>query len=204
MADLKGDPRVPEAVAVQATDEELAERLGRGSTAAFEELVERHQRRIRTLCWRMTGLLQEVDDLAQETFLRVFRHRDAYQAGKPFHTWLKRICVNVCLTHRERERRHGPVLELTDVERRATRGGPGTAPPADPEATVSDAQAAHSVRRVLEALAEPFRTTLILRVFGGLSYQEIADELGCSPGTVMSRINRARIQVKTHLKDLAC
>ena len=151
----------------------------------------------------MTGATSEGDDLAQETFLRVFRHRDAYQAGKPFSTWLQRICVNVCLTHQERQKKRGPALDLDQAEERAARTGK-SASPADPEAKVSAADAAHTVQRVLVALAEPFRTTLILRVFGNLSYQEIADELGCSLGTVMSRINRARIQVKTHLKDLAC
>ena len=191
---------MPEVQQQGRTDEELARQLVGGDELAFEELVDRHQRRIRTLCWRISGSIEEAEDLTQETFLRVFRHRDAYQLDRPFHTWLKRICVNVCLTHRERQRRRGVVLELNPKREDAA----ASARPADPQDQVVDAAAAHSVKQVIDLLSEPFRTTLVLRVFGGLSYQEIADELGCSLGTVMSRINRARLAVKTNLKDIVC
>ena len=72
--------------------------------AAFAELVDRHQRRVHVLCWRLSGSAEESKDLAQETFLRVFSHRANYQPGKPFTAWLQRICVNVCLTHNARLR----------------------------------------------------------------------------------------------------
>jgi RNA polymerase sigma-70 factor (ECF subfamily) len=204
MADLKGDPSVREAVAgVTPADEVLAERLVGGDPIAFEALVDRHGRRVRTLCYRMSGSLSEADDLAQETFLRVYRHRGTYQAGKPFGTWLHRICVNVCLTHRERQRRQPPVARLPEGDRRPPPEAPAGAS-ADPEARAAEAQLVGAVQRIVGALAEPFRTTLILRVFAGLSYQEIADVLGCGLGTVMSRINRARAQVRGHMKDLVC
>ena len=180
---------------VSPTDEEL---MGEGSAAAFAELVVRHQRRIRLLCWRVSGSLAESEDLAQETFIRAYHHRDSFQPGKPFVAWLQRICVNVCLTHNERLRHRPPVDALAHEDDCPVLAAD------DPEARVADADAADRVQRVVERLAEPFRTTLVLRVFGGLSYQEIAGELGCSLGTVMSRINRARMQLRNHLKDLTC
>lgn len=197
---------MPEAVPVGASDEELAERLAGGDQAAFAELVDRHQRRVRTLCWRMTGRGEEAEDLAQETFLRVFRHRDAYQPGRPFESWLKRICVNVCLTHQENVRRRGPVLALGDADAGpvAVAAAVAGARDRDPEAKAFASDAASKVQRVVQAVTEPYRTALVLRVFGGLSYQEIAAELGCSVGTVMSRLSRARALAKHLLEDEIC
>lgn len=175
---------MPEAALKSPTDEELARDLSAGDLAAFDQLVERHQRRIRTLAFRLSGALSEVDDLTQETFLRVYRHRDAFQPERPFATWVTRICVNVCLTHRHRARRHVALERVPE-----------------PAAPAGDPAGALSVKQVLDALAEPFRTTLILRVFGGLSYEEIAAEMTCSLGTVMSRLSRARAQVREQLEE---
>lgn len=184
------------------SDEDLVRLVVAGDASAFAELVGRHQRRIRTLCWRITGNSDESLDLTQETFLRVYNHRTAYQPGKPFVVWLQRICANVCLTHNERLRRRLPMAGLDDDDDSSVPAAPSAA--VDPETRVSETDAADAVHRMVQALADPFRTTLVLRVFGGLSYQEIADELGCSLGTVMSRINRARMQLRSRLKDLSC
>ena len=188
-------------MALVRTDEDLARLLAGGDAQAFEELVDRHQRRVRTLCYRLSGNLAEAEDLTQETFLRVFRHRDAYQPDRPFARWLKRICVNVCLTHRQRER-PGRVVPLADVDAgpMAARAGGER----DPAAHAAEREAARAVQEVIRELPEPFRNTLVLRVFGELSYQEIAEELGCSPGTVMSRLARARALVREMLEGKLC
>jgi RNA polymerase sigma-70 factor (ECF subfamily) len=190
------------AAAVAApSDEELACSLSEGSSCAFDALVRKYHRRVFGICYRMSGSAQESEDLVQETFLRVFRHRSTYQPGRRFVAWLDRICINVCLTHRERSRRQGPLtsLELDDTRRPATvvAGSMNQ----DPEARAGVSELIDSVHRITKTLSPPYRAALILRVFADLSYQEIAVALGCSIGTVMSRLNRARIALRNQLKD---
>lgn len=188
---------MPEVRTVIEPDEDLLRRVCAGDAAAFAALVDRHQRRVRLLCWRITGSFDEAQDLTQEVWVRVHHHRASYQPGKPLTAWLQRIAVNVCLTFNERMRRRLPVCALEEDE-----DTPVLAPAADPAQLFAEAAGADGVQRVVERLAEPFRTTFVLRVFGELTYQEIANELNCSLGTVMSRINRARQHLKSHLKDV--
>lgn len=185
------------------TDEELADRLLAGDQEAFEVLVRRHHGRVRSLCYRMTGTRADAEDLSQETFLRVFRHRETYQSGRRFRVWLDRICMNVCLTHQERIKRTGPIVRLGDRTGELPAGAlVGAAERQDPEARAQMNEMLKSVAKVTQDLPAQYRAALVLRIFGGLSYQEIADVLGISMGTVMSRINRARIRVRNQLKDL--
>ena len=180
-----------EAAVQAASDEDLAGRLTQGDQEAFEVLVRRHHRRVRSLCYRMTGTMNEAEDLSQETFLRVFRHRATYQAGRRFRTWLDRICMNVCLTFRENQKKTGPVVRLGDRDAMIP-----ASPRQDPEARAGMNEMMRKVTQATNDLPAPYRAALVLRIFGGLAYQEIADVLGCSIGTVMSRINRARIRVR--------
>lgn len=193
---------MPEArLAAPPTDEELASQLVAGDQSAFEALVRRHHRRMRSLCFRMTGSATEAEDLSQETFLRVFRHRATYQAGRRFRTWLDRICMNVCLTYRESMKRTGPVVRLGDRDGSVPASVQPSGSSQDPEARAGMNELMARVTRATGDLPAPYRAALVLRIFGGLSYQEIADVLSCSIGTVMSRINRARIRVRAELKD---
>lgn len=192
-----------EAAVALVSDEDLASRLAGGDQDAFETLVRRHHRRVRSLCYRMTGTMNEAEDLSQEAFLRVYRHRETYQVGRRFRVWLDRICMNVCLTHQERMRRVGPVVRLGDADAQVPASAlPGSAQRQDPEARAQMNEMMASVKKVTQELPAPYRAALVLRIFGGLSYQEIAEVLGISMGTVMSRINRARIRVRNQLKDL--
>jgi RNA polymerase sigma-70 factor (ECF subfamily) len=183
------------------SDEELARSFVAGDPRAFEQVVDRHAPRVRAVAYRITGSVAESEDLAQEVFLRVYRHRESYRADRPFKAWLDRICVNVCLTHQKRMQLAGGLARPAAYDETiAAHGAPGAAAPLSPEAHASHRDSERTVEKVLKALAEPFRTTLVLRVFGGLTYQEIADSLGCSLGTVMSRVSRARNQIRDRLK----
>lgn len=192
-----------EAAVSAASDEDLAGRLVAGDQEAFEALVRRHHRRVRSLCYRMTGTMNEAEDLSQETFLRVFRHRETYQVGRRFRTWLDRICMNVCLTHQEKVKRVGPVVRMGEATVEISAAAlPGAAERQDPEARARMNETLAKVREVTQELPAQYRAALVLRIFGGLSYQEIAEVLSISIGTVMSRINRARVRVRNQLKDL--
>jgi len=191
-----------QAAAVKPSDEVLAALLIQDDQSAFEELVRRYHRRVHGICYRMTGSVQEAEDLSQETFLRVFRYRSSYQSGRAFRLWLDRICVNVCVSHKDQMRQRGSVVSLgsgsADLPAEAGAGGGERQ---DPEARAGMSELVQSVQKIAVTLPLPYRAALVLRAFAGLSYQEIADVLRCSVGTVMSRLRRARINVRNHLRD---
>jgi RNA polymerase sigma-70 factor (ECF subfamily) len=200
----KGERMGPSPANNEPSDEELAEQLFKGNRRAFDTLVRRHHRRIQGICYRMCNSSADAEDLAQETFLRVYRHRESYQTGRRFRVWLDRICVNVCITHKERTRGRGRVVLLGDTEPGvvAAQGPLHPRQRHDPEARATFKDMMGRFEKVLATLAAPYRAALVLRVQSDLSYQEIAEVLGCSIGTVMSRLNRARIKVRNHLKDM--
>ena len=197
------DRRGPHEIATgPLTDEALGERLRDGDRAAFDELVRRCHRRVRTICRRMVRSVEESEDLSQETFLRMYRYRHTYQMERKFTSWLDKICVNVCLRHKERnQKRDAAVVHLGD--RDVSNEGPaplGSENLRDPEALARVSELKGQIHDALQSLAPSYRFAIVLRVFSGLSYQEIAEALDCSIGTVMSRINRARTKLRDRLK----
>jgi len=169
-----------------------------GSRAAFDMLVLKYQRRVERLLARSVRDPADVADLCQETFLAAYRGLPAFRGESAFYTWIYRIAINAAKRHRGRQR---PVESLDDTE-----GTFGTdASPSDdatPEALLAGRQLARELDDAVAALAEDQRRALLLREVDGLSYDEIADLLACPPGTVRSRIFRAREAVAARLRPL--
>ncbi|CAM3860263.1 sigma-70 family RNA polymerase sigma factor [Roseateles saccharophilus] len=169
-----------------------------GNRAAFDMLVLKYQRRVERLLARSVRSPEDVADLCQETFLAAYRALPAFRGESAFYTWLYRIAVNAAQRHRSR---HRPAGSLDDED-----GTFGTevAPTEDatPEALLASRQLAQGLNAAVEALAEDQRRALLLREVDGLSYEEIADLLDCPPGTVRSRIFRAREAVAARLRPL--
>ena len=174
-----------------ASDEDLVE-LARASdmydTRPFELLVRRHQSFVAANCRAIVRSPNDVDDLAQEVFVKAFFGLRRFERRAPFRAWLHRIKVNHCLNHLRRTR--GPVmLEIDDpvVE--------GHASVAVPPEAVTALQAADDRERMLEvlnAMSDALRLPLMLRDADGLSYDEIATQLGISLSAVKMRIKRGR------------
>ena len=165
-------------------DEALLVRVADGDPAAVRALVGRKLPRLLGLAQRMLGDGMEAEDVAQEAFLRVWRQAPKWRPGQArFDTWLYRLVVNICLDHRRRRRNLLPILEdLVDVVRPSR------------ETVLGDmlqAEAHDKVREIVSRLAPEHRMVVVLRYTEGLSYEEIAEILGCSRGTVASRLNRA-------------
>lgn len=140
----------------------------------------------------------DVADLCQETFLAAYRALPAFRGDSAFYTWIYRIAVNAAQRHRARRR---PDESLTDDEGTFdTRAAPSD--DATPEALLASRQLARSLDEAVQALAEDQRRALLLREVDGLSYEEIAGLLDCPPGTVRSRIFRAREAVAARLRPL--
>jgi len=169
-----------------------------GSRAAFDMLVLKYQRRVERLLSRSVRDPADVADLCQDTFLAAYRALPGFRGESAFYTWIYRIAINAAQRHRARQR---PVESLDDDD--GTFGTPATpSDDATPEALLASRQLAQGLNAAIEALAEDQRRALLLREVDGLSYEEIADLLDCPPGTVRSRIFRAREAVATRLRPL--
>lgn len=169
-----------------------------GSRAAFDMLVLKYQRRVERLLSRSVRDPADVADLCQETFLAAYRALPAFRGDSAFYTWLYRIAINAAQRHRGRQR---PVESLDDDEGTF---GTGATPTdhATPEALLASRQLALGLNEAVDALAEDQRRALLLREVDGLSYDEIADLMDCPPGTVRSRIFRAREAIAARLRPL--
>ena len=172
-----------------------------GSRAAFDMLVLKYQRRIERLLSRSVRDAADVADLTQETFLAAYRALPGFRGESAFYTWLYRIAVNAARRHLGQQPRLQQVQAWDDSE-----GTFGTAPtPSDdatPESLLAGRQLARELDEAVESLVEEQRRALLLREVDGLSYDEIGELMRCPPGTVRSRIYRAREAVAARLRPL--
>lgn len=165
----------------------------RGDPRAFESLVRRHQHMIHALLWRMTGSLQEAEDLAQETFVRAWEQLPRFRQEAKFSTWLCRIAIHACLNWRQREDRRQRALEAYG-RRLACEVGSGDSTP-EAEARMQ------RVQELLLKLPAKQRAAIVLTVYQGLNHAEAARALGCSETTVSWRVFAARRKLKRWLEQ---
>lgn len=175
----------------------VAETLA-GEAMSFQVLVQRYETRLFGLARHYAKSRAEVEDLVQETFLKAFRKLDTFQQQSSFYTWLYRIATNTILDTLKRRSRN-PVQAVADPELLIGAGEGLESKTVRPDARLERDEIIEITREVLSELPEIFRTTLVLRELEGHSYQEIAEELGISIGTVESRLFRARARFKQRL-----
>src|SRR5881394_1845844 len=162
---------------------------------AFAQLVRRWEGPIQRLGARMTGDVHRGEDLAQETFARVFAKRKDYQSSGKFSTWLWRIALNLCYDElRRRQRREESSLDGMRGEAIAALEAFVEPKPA-PDKLLVEQERSELVRRALMQLSETYRTVLVLRHYENLKFREIADVLGVPEGTVKSRMAEALAQL---------
>jgi len=167
-----------------------------GNQLSFQLLVERYQGRLFGLARHYTRSTVEVEDIVQDAFLKAYSRLDTFQHQSSFYTWLYRITTNTILDFMKRRGRN-PVTTVEDPDITV-----GEAPETNvtrPDARLEAREISEITREVLDEMPEIFRTALILREFEDLSYQEIADQLDISIGTVESRLFRARARFKQKL-----
>ena len=175
-------------------DEELRliRRVQAGDAEAFEDLVRAHEKTVYNLALRMTGHPQDAEDMAQEAFLKAYRSLGEFRGESKFSVWLYRIVSNVCLDHlRRQSRRPAASLTAEDEEGEETQWDvPDES--LSPERLLEQKLTREAVQKGLAALPDEQRQILLLREIHGLSYEEIGEILSLEPGTVKSRIFRAR------------
>lgn len=174
-------------------DDRLLERLRAGEARAFEEMVSAYQHRVFGVALRMLGNGAEAEDVAQETFLRAYRAIGGFRGEAKLSTWLYGIASRLCLNR------------LASGERRRTRLGEETlarlaGSEADPATRLEQSELEAALHRAIAELSDERRIVVVLRDVEGLSYEEIAAALDLEPGTVRSRLHRARMDLKDKLE----
>jgi len=182
---------------VELSDWELVKKCQDGEINAFQELVSRYHQKIYVV---LTGLLRNREDaleIAQEAFFRAYKKIKSFQGGSSFYTWLYRIAVNLAIDSQRRQKRNplefretmdGLFEEQNEVAR-------------DPFSDVQDRELREKLISAINDLTPEHRAVIILRAVEGLSYKDIGEILGCSEGTVMSRLHYARKKLKEKLSS---
>lgn len=174
-------------------EKELVKQAGAGDEDAFEQLVNAHQARIYNLALRMTGDREAAFDMTQETFLKAWHAIGMFQQDSKFSTWLCRIAGNTCIDYLRRKRRQ-PTVSLADLEEGKELELPDSS--LDPAVLTERAHDREAVLQALAALPVEYRRVLSLRAIEDMSYEEIGQALDMNPGTVKSRIFRAREKMR--------
>ena len=179
------------------TDEELVAKSIGGDADSFNELVLRWERPIYALAYRTIGREEEARDVCQETFLRAFRALPGFRGQAKFSSWLYRIALNLCRDWIRRERR-APVVqppEDVDIIEMAAETGPSE--------SIEDLVARKDLSRLVEAamalLPEEQRTAIVLKEYHGLTFQEIAELVGCPLSTVKTRLYQGLLVLRREL-----
>ncbi len=177
---------------VTSSDEALMQAVAAGNVAAFHALYDRHHRGVFSLFLRSIGDHHRAEDLLQETFLRVFAHRQAYRPTATFRTWLFTIARNL-LIDQLRQRRENPEIESGEILE--TVADPGATPLQEAEASEVEERLQAAVLR----LRPSQREVLLLHRFAGLSPEEIAEVTGASPAGVRVTLHRALRRLRDFL-----
>lgn len=184
-------------------DQLLVERVQQGDKRAFELLVAKYHRKIIRLISRLVRDPAEVEDVAQDAFIKAYRALPQFRGESAFYTWLYRIAVNTAKNYLATQGRRPEALSDIDAEEAETfADGEQLRDINTPESMLHTRQVADTVNRAMEALPEELRTAITLREIEGLSYEEIAEAMGCPIGTVRSRIFRAREAIAEKLRPL--
>jgi RNA polymerase sigma-70 factor, ECF subfamily len=172
-----------------ASDYALTRRASEGDMQAFEELYRRHNRRVYSLCLRMTQNVHEAEDLTQETFIQLFRKAGSFRGDSAFTTWLHRLTVNQVLMHfRKRKARDEKTTEDGEIPEQTVSGTDDSA-----KMPVVDRIA---LGKAIAQLPPGYRAVFILHDVEGHEHEEISRMLGCSVGTSKSQLHKARMKLR--------
>jgi RNA polymerase sigma-70 factor (ECF subfamily) len=187
-------------------EDSLLQRLRAEELAAFEEMVAHFERPVYSLCFRILGDAEEARDAAQETFLKVYRGLKGFRGESGLKTWIYRIAINQAMNQqrwwRRRHRDETVSLDLTRGDSELTIESSLRGTGASPEQMAISNERERRIMKALGEVKQEYRVVLILREIEDLSYEEIAETLAISIGTVKSRIARGREELRRRVKGL--
>ena len=184
-------------------DAELVARVQRGDKRAFDLLVLKYQRKVMRLLSRMIRDAAEVEDVAQETFIKAYRALPQFRGDSAFYTWLYRIAINTARNWQAASARRPSTPNNFETEDGETFSQiDNLSDISTPESMMASRQIVETVNGAIGALPEDLRKAIVLREIEGMSYEDIAKVMGCPIGTVRSRIFRAREAIAAQLKPI--
>jgi RNA polymerase sigma-70 factor (ECF subfamily) len=184
-------------------DQQLVLRAQSGDKRAFELLVMKYQRKLGRLLSRFVRDPAEVEDVAQEAFIKAYRALPTFRGESAFYTWLYRIAINTAKNYLVALGRRAPTTVGVDIDDAENfEDADQLRDTSTPESELEGKEIAGVVNKAMDAMPEDLRTAITLREIEGLSYEEIASVMNCPIGTVRSRIFRAREAIATELRPL--
>lgn len=180
-------------------DGELMSRLQGGEERALDALMERWQMPLRRFLYRYLHNEEDASDVAEETFVRIYRHREKFRPGAKFSTWMFSIALNLCRDHARRGRAR-PVVMLDEAALAAASDRSADAESGAPDTDLVRAETAAAVRTAIEALPEPLKAAVVLSEYENLSHAEAAAVVGCSAKAIETRLYRARQLLRDALR----
>src|SRR5262245_12812872 len=185
-------------------DAALVARAKRGDRDAFRALVERHERKAYAVALGMVKQPDDARDIVQEAFLKVWKSLGAFEGQSAFYTWLYRIVTNLGIDHLRKGRAQVEYDDARVHDEDEVPGDEHILPRTlgfHPGRALESKQMGAAIQRALDSLSETHRTVLILREVEGMSYRDMAQAMGCSEGTIMSRLFHARKKMQALLID---
>lgn len=196
------EPKDAETEDVREVVRGLVTRTKKGDRAAYKELVERYQKRVFGILFGMLHSREDAMELTQDVFIKVYQRIGEFEEKSSFYTWVYRIAVNLAIDFRRREWKK----VHTEYDDSVADSGADDAifqrDRRNPEEATRDKELGDQINRALETLPDEQRAVLTMREVDGLSYQEMADVMGCSIGTIMSRLFYARKKMQAALKGV--
>lgn len=179
-----------------SSDRALVLRVRGGDTEAFGDLVQRYQKSVYNVCYRLLGEAGAAEDQAQEAFIRAYERLDQFDADRPFGPWVRRVAANLCLNRLASVR--AAAFSLDDERDEPVLDAAVGSTTADPAAAHDQVETSEALRAAIVALPAHYRAVIELRHFHDLSYAEIAAELSLPVSDVKSRLFRARKLLAAH------
>jgi len=184
------------------TDKELVRRVKKGDKQAFDLLFSRYQHKIINLVGRYLRDPEDIQDVAQEAFIKAFRALPGFRGESAFYTWLYRIAINTAKNHIVARGRRPPGSDLDVEDAEFMDGSEALRESESPDALLARDELSAAINAAIADLPEDLRSAVTLREFDGLSYEQIAQIMECPVGTVRSRIFRAREAIDRAIEPL--
>lgn len=183
------------------TDQQLVARVQKGDSRAFDLLVLKYQHKIFGLISRYVRDADEVQDVAQEAFIKAYKALPRFRGDSAFYTWMYRIAINTAKNHLVSRSRRPPGSDVDIADAEYYESGGALRDIENPENALFGAELKTVVDNAIQSLPDDLRAAVTLREFDGLSYEDIADVMDCPVGTVRSRIFRAREAIDLRVRE---
>jgi len=188
-------------VTAELTDKQLVAKVQKGDSRAFDLLVMKYQHKIMGLISRYVHDADEVQDVAQEAFIKAYRALPRFRGDSAFYTWLYRIAINTAKNHLVSRSRRPPVSDVEVEDAEHFEAGGALRDIETPESALFGAELKQVIEEAIAQLPDDLRAAVTLREFDGLSYEDIAEVMDCPVGTVRSRIFRAREAIDAKVRN---